>query len=141
MGTILHAITIAAPHGTVYALVANARGFRQWWATDVTERGDTVELGFFKRTTIYKLRLTANQPGTHADWICETGSEWIGTHIVFDIQASGSGTLLRFAHSGWRSETDFFVTCNTTWGELMFRLKAAAEGRSRGPLFLDDGMA
>jgi hypothetical protein len=28
------------------------------------------------------------------------------------------------------------MNCNTTWGELMYRLKAAAEGKSHSPLFL-----
>lgn len=44
-------------------------------------------------------------------------------------------SLLRFSHAGWQAETEYFVSCNTTWGELMFRLKAAAEGKNPGPLF------
>jgi len=28
-----------------------------------------------------------------------------------------SSTLLRFAHSKWKKETDYFVLCNTTSGE------------------------
>jgi hypothetical protein len=41
----------------------------------------------------------------------------------------------------WRAETDYFVACTTTWGELMFRLKATAEGKTPGPLFSATGMA
>ena len=52
-----------------------------------------------------------------------------------------SGTLLRFTHGGWKSETDYFFNCNTTWGELMYRLKSAAKGKSRGPLFLASDLA
>ncbi len=36
---------------------------------------------------------------------------------------------------------DYFVSCNTTWGELMFRLNAAAEGKTPGPLFSAIGLA
>jgi hypothetical protein len=50
-------------------------------------------------------------------------------------------TLLRFSHLDWRAETDYFVACTTTWGHLMFRLKAAAEGKTPGPLFSATGMA
>jgi hypothetical protein len=32
-------------------------------------------------------------------------------------------------------------SCNTTWGELMFRLKSVAEGKPRGPLFLASELA
>ncbi len=41
----------------------------------------------------------------------------------------------------WNAETDYFVNCYTTWGELMFRLKACAEGKAPGPLFLRNAMA
>jgi hypothetical protein len=33
------------------------------------------------------------------------------------------------------------VMCTTTWGELMYRLKAAAEGKKPEPLFSKNGMA
>jgi hypothetical protein len=73
--------------------------------------------------------------------MCETGEEWNGTHIAFGLEVRGPGTTLRFPHGGWRSENDYFVSCNTTWGELMCRLKAAAEGKSHGPLFLASELA
>jgi len=38
-------------------------------------------------------------------------------------------------NAGWKGETDYFVACTTTWGELMYRLKAVAEGKRPGPLF------
>lgn len=48
---------------------------------------------------------------------------------------------MRFAHADWKAETDYFASCNTTWGELMYRLKAAAEGKTPRPLFSMVGMA
>ncbi len=141
MPDIQHAIQIAAGPAAVFPLVATSDGFRQWWASDVDDSAGAVDLGFFKRATIYRLRLTKSTSPVSADWICETGKEWSGTHIVFHLEAGGPGTLLRFAHSGWQSATDYFTSCNTTWGALMFRLKAAAEGKSPGPLFLSDAMS
>jgi hypothetical protein len=138
---IQHGIQIGAAPEAIYPLLATANGFKRWWAEDVIETGNAVELGFFKRTTIYRLRLETDRPPLHADWFCDSGKEWSGTHIVFRLDARGANTFLRFTHSGWQSETEYFVSCNTTWGELMFRLKAAAEGKSRGPLFLADQLA
>jgi hypothetical protein len=138
---IRHSIQIAAKPDTIYPRIATARGFGQWWTADVTEPAGAVELGFFNRATVYRLRLKVDQPPVEVEWICETGAEWSGTHIVFRLESRGSGTLLRFTHAAWESETDYFVSCNTTWGELMFRLKAAAEGKSPGPLFLSDNLA
>jgi hypothetical protein len=141
MADIKHAIQIAAKPESVYPLIATARGFGHWWAADIIESAGTVELGFFNRATVYRLKLEIDKPPVHADWACGTGAEWSGTHLVFRLEARGAGTLVRFTHGGWQSETDYFVSCNTTWGELMFRLKSAAEGKSRGPLFLAGDMA
>jgi hypothetical protein len=139
MPDIQHCIQIASKPETIYPLVATAHGFGQWWAADITEAAGAVELGFFNRATVYRLKLKVNAADAHAEWICESGDEWSGTRIVFRLEIRPSGTMLRFTHGGWRSETDYFTSCNTTWGELMFRLKAAAERHSRGPLFLANG--
>jgi uncharacterized protein YndB with AHSA1/START domain len=141
MADIRHAIQIAAPPAKVFPLASTAQGWSQWWAADVQEGDGSIELGFFKRTTLYRLKARLNEPPTRSEWLCETGAEWSGTRLIFQLEATAGGTLLRFTHAGWLSETDYFVNCTTTWGELMFRLKAAAEGKPRGPLFLRDGLA
>jgi uncharacterized protein YndB with AHSA1/START domain len=141
MADIKHSVPIAAQPEAIYPLVATAKGFCQWWAADVTENAGAVELGFFKRATVYRVRLKVDKAPIHAEWVCETGDEWNGTRIVFRLEAGKSGTLLRFTHGGWKAETDYFVACNTTWGELMYRLKAVAEGKKRGPLFLAEELA
>jgi uncharacterized protein YndB with AHSA1/START domain len=141
MADIKHAIQIAAKPETIYPLVATAQGLGRWWAADITESAGTVDLGFFNRATVYKLKLEIDRPPAQAEWLCQSGDEWGGTHILFRIEAHGAGCLLRFTHAGWRTETDYFTSCNTTWGQLMFRLKAAAEGKSSGPLFLANDMA
>ncbi|HKF49030.1 MAG TPA: SRPBCC domain-containing protein [Terracidiphilus sp.] len=141
MADIRHSIQISAAPEAVYPLAGSANGFTQWWAADVTESGGSVELGFFRRSTIYRLRLTAGAAPNRAEWACNSGVEWDGTRLVFEIAPANSGTVLHFTHAGWESETQYFTSCNTTWGALMFRLKAAAEGKKPGPLFLADGMA
>jgi len=140
MPDIRHSIQIDSTPDKIYPLVATAHGFGQWWAADTTELGRAVELGFFNRATVYRLRLKSGKPPTQAEWMCETGDEWAGTRIDFHLEANKAGTLLHFTHGGWRSESEYFVSCNTTWGELMYRLKAAAAGKSRGPLFSRDGL-
>jgi hypothetical protein len=141
MPDIQHSIQIAAKPEAVYALVATAKGFTEWWAEDVTESEGRVELGFFKRATIYRLRLTGEDAPARVEWVCESGDEWGGTHIIFRLETRPAGTLVQFTHAGWRTETAYFVSCNTTWGELMFRIKSAAEGKGRGPLFLAGALA
>lgn len=141
MPDIRHSIQISAPPARVFPLASRAHGWSQWWAADVREDKGAVELGFFNRTTLYRLKPLLNESPTRSEWLVETGAEWSGTRLIFQLEAIASGTNLHFTHAGWRSETDYFVNCTTTWGELMFRLKAAAEGKPRGPLFLVDSLA
>ena len=151
MADIRHSLQISAPPTVIYPLVSTAPGFAQWWSQDVSEdvseAEGLVQLGFFKRNTIYRLRRTGSQPPNRIDrperieWMCESGKEWAGTLLVFHLEAVPTGTLLGFTHAGWESDTPYFISCNTVWGELLFRLKAAAEGHPRGPLFLADSLA
>jgi len=141
MAQIKHSILIQAPAERIHPLVASANGFTQWWAADVTETDGVVELGFFKRATIFRLQPTRIDPPREAQWLCMSGHEWQDTKLLFNLAVGQPGqTLLHFTHADWREETEYFVSCTTTWGELMFRIKAAAEGKALGPLFSATGM-
>lgn len=143
MSDIKHLIQIDAAPPLVHSLVASGNGFAKWWAADVTEdkTSGNVELGFFNRATVYGLHPIQIAAPRQAHWLCQTGKEWSGTRLLFDLAEQNGKTLLRFTHADWQAETDYFVSCTTTWGELMFRIKAVAEGKSPGPLFTGTGLA
>ena len=141
MTDIRHSIQISAAAEAIAPLISTAQGLAQWWAADVSESDGCAELGFFNRATIYRLRPQPGAPPRRVEWLCESGQEWSGTRLLFELETAGSGTLLRFTHAAWQSESDYFVSCTTVWGELMFRLKSAAEGKSRAPLFLSASLA
>src|SRR5262249_41602765 len=108
MANIRHSIGVAAPPGQIYPLVATAQGFSQWWAADAREREGGVDLGFFKRTTIYRLHLASARSPLHAEWRCVSGQEWSGTRLTFELTRQDSKTLVRFTHADWKDETDYF---------------------------------
>ena len=141
MADIKHMIAIKAPADEVYRLVATGAGFSQWWAADVTESGEETTLSFFNRDTVYRLRRGPTAAPREIEWRCLSGHEWEGTRMVFQLKEQSGTTQVRFMHADWKSESDYFTSCNTTWGELMFRLKAAAEGKASGPLFTATDMA
>jgi len=143
MSDIKHSIQIDAAAQFVHPLVASAKGFSQWWASDVTKdkTSGNVELGFFNRATVYGLHSIQLAAPHQAHWLCQSGKEWSGTRLLFDLAEQNGKTLLRFTHADWQAETDYFVACTTTWGELMFRIKAVAEGKTPGPLFTGTGLA
>jgi uncharacterized protein YndB with AHSA1/START domain len=141
MADIIHSIAIDAPAERVHPLVSSANGLSEWWAADVTEPGGgIVELGFFNRGTIYTLQPVRIAVPFEAEWLCKSGKEWAGTKLIFKIQKNGEKSVVHFTHADWVAETPYFISCNTTWGGLMFRLRAAAEGKSQGPLFLKNGL-
>jgi|SRR5579862_1621413 len=140
MADIRHSLQIAAPAEAIHPMVSTAAGLAAWWAEDVVETGGAIELGFFNRQTLYRLRAQTSHSTERVEWLCETGNEWAGTRLIFELGAAPHPTLVRFTHAGWQAETDYFISCNTVWGELLFRLKAAAEGKPRGPLFLRNGL-
>ena len=61
-----------------------------------------------------------------------TGKEWSGTHIKFRLEGRGSGTLVRFTHSGWEAKTEYFVSCNTTYAQVGFDLGDLLTGTFNG---------
>lgn len=141
MPNIKMAVSIETAPEKIFPLVATPRGFSKWWAADVTENAGAVDLGFFKRTTVYRLQLASLVEPSEVEWRVLTGQEWSGTSISFEMAQNKSATVLHFTHADWEAETDYFSMCTATWGELMFRLKAAAEGKTPGPLFSADGLA
>jgi hypothetical protein len=147
MPDIRHAISIGAAPTRILPLISSAHGFAQWWAADVSQDPSSgiVELSFFKGDTVYRLQPVHDLPADELAWLCLTGNdqtanEWAGTKLQFQWTFDQRNTLLRFTHSGWAAETDYFTRCNTMWGAIMFRLKEAAEGKGLGPFFATYGL-
>ncbi len=141
MPDIKHSVSIEASAEKIFPLIASPRGLSRWWAEDVAEgESGVVEISFFNRATVYRLRASRMAAPLEAEWACETGKDWSGTRLVFRLTVDGGRTQVRFTHAGWQSESDYFVDCTTTWGCLMYRLKAAAEDGVSAPLFSKTGL-
>ncbi len=142
MPDIRHSVEIDASLEAVFPLVATPDGFQQWWAADVvTKPSGDVDIGFFNRGMVFHLRLETIEKPHVARWSVRADAEWDETRLIFECSESDDRCVLHFTHWDWPRESEYFVSCNTTWGELMFRLKAAAEGKPRGPLFLATAVA
>jgi uncharacterized protein YndB with AHSA1/START domain len=137
MGEIRHQVLIEASPAKVYAALATQSGLRGWWTADnaVDDKvGGTAEFRFEKRAAIYRMTIAARDPGREVIWLCRgENPEWNGTTLTWMIEPDGGGSRLHFTQSGWREMTDWVAMCNSTWGELMYRLKNYVEGRNPGP--------
>jgi uncharacterized protein YndB with AHSA1/START domain len=139
MPDMLHQIEIEAPPERVFAAVTTGSGLQGWWTGDAVAEpraGSVVELGFYGRSTIFRMRVDELVPAKTVRWTC-TGdeAEWAGTHLTWELRETDVGTELRLVHGGWVATDGWFANCNTTWGELLYRLKDWAEGEEPGPHF------
>ncbi len=137
MAEIRHLISIEAPPERVYAAVATQAGLRSWWTADTTsddKAGGEAEFGFDRRGMTFRMTIEKLDPGHMVVWNCRGDNpEWVGTTLTWIVTPEGTGSLLRFTQSGWKAMTDMVATCNSTWGELMYRLKDYVEGKHPGP--------
>jgi uncharacterized protein YndB with AHSA1/START domain len=137
MAEMKHQIPINAAPEKVYAALATSAGLAGWWTADskADEKvGGKAEFGFDKRGMVYRMNIEKLEPGKQVVWTCHGDHpEWNGTTLTWTIAPEGKGSTLRFTHSGWKSASDFFAICNSSWGELMYRLKDYAEGKAPGP--------
>ena len=138
MAEFKHQIPISAPAEKVYAALATSAGLKGWWTADskADEKvGGRAEFGFDRRSVVFRMTIEKLDPGRQVVWICQGGDdpEWNGTTLSWTITPEDKGSTLRFTHSGWKSVGDYFAMCNSTWGELMYRLKDYVEGRNPGP--------
>ena len=137
MAEIRHLIPIEAPPSSVYGALATQAGLRGWWTADTVAEdkvGGKAEFGFEKRAMTFRMTIEALDPPRQVVWKCHGDNpEWNGTTLTWRIEPQNGGSLLRFTQSGWKEMTDMVATCNSTWGELMYRLKGYAEGRNPGP--------
>jgi hypothetical protein len=92
------------------------------------------EFGFDKHSMVFRMTIERLDPNRQVIWDCHGDNpEWVGTTLTWTISPSEDGSLLRFTQSGWKDMTDMVATCNSTWGELMYRLKDYVEGKNPGP--------
>jgi uncharacterized protein YndB with AHSA1/START domain len=137
MFEIRHLVLIEAPPEKVYAALATSGGLSSWWTADSradAKAGGTAEFGFDKKSVVFRMSIEKLDPGREVVWTCRGDNpEWVGTTLSWRIEPDDGGSRLRFAQSGWKAMTDMVAACNSTWGELMYRLKGYAEGKNPGP--------
>jgi uncharacterized protein YndB with AHSA1/START domain len=132
-----HRVPISASPAKVYAAVVTTDGNRGWWTADskVDSRvGGEAEFGFDRRGMVFRMTVDKLTPNQEVVMSCHGDHpEWNGTTLTWIVEKQGNESALTFTHSGWKSMTEFCASCNSMWGQLMFRLKGFVEGNNPGP--------
>lgn len=130
MADIRHYLSIDAPAATVYHAISEEEGLRGWWTPGAVARPKAGSIAEFTFGDRYhnKMRILRLERDRLVEWECLEGDrEWVGTRFLFDLEAEGERTILRFCHGNWRQMTDFFASCNYQWAYYLRSLKAYCE--------------
>jgi|SRR5579863_3305046 len=137
MADLKHQIPIHSTPEKVYAGLTSQGALRAWWTADTIiddKVGGEAVFGFDRRSIVFRMKIEKLVPGKRVVWSCHGDNpEWAGTTLTWDLAPSGEMTMLRFTHSGWKAVTDLYAICNSSWGELMHRLRDYVEGKNPGP--------
>jgi Activator of Hsp90 ATPase homolog 1-like protein len=142
---------VRATPGAVYAAIVDPR---TWWDGEFEGSADAVGDEFtyrFEELHASRQRVTELVPDERVTWLVveggptfvDTGNEWAGTTIVFDLAPAGDGTELRFTHLGLVPQFECYEACSAAWthyvGESLRRFVtsrragSAADRGSRQP--------
>jgi hypothetical protein len=133
---IRHRLGIQASAPAVLARLTTLDGLASWWTRDVegdpTEGGE-VQFWFGRERGRFVTFDVAEVTDRRVGWRCVAGpEEWVGQQFTFDLEPSGSETVLRFTQT-WREPVDFMGHCSTKWGYFLLGLKASLEGGEGTP--------
>ena len=103
---------------------------RSWWFGDIDGSSDHLDDEFtysVPGTHWNAMRVTELVPGARVGWLVtdsrleftDVKDEWTGTTVTFDIEATPSGSRLRFTHVGLVPAYECFSDCSNAWGSFV----------------------
>ncbi|MBO9732702.1 MAG: SRPBCC domain-containing protein [Chitinophaga sp.] len=111
-----------APHD-VFQAITNIRG---WWSENIT--GGTTQLHdefFYEVTGLHtcRMKLVEIVPDKKVVWqvlendftFTKDKTEWINTHLEFDITQKGNQTAVHFTHRGLVPAYECYDICHNAW--------------------------
>lgn len=127
MTDILHQLTIRATPAQLFHALTDRKGLAHWWTRNVNAEpmvNSIAEFTFDHGNIVYRMKVVKLITGRSVVWHCISGNpEWEGTQISFDIEPAREGTILHFAHRGWKRTTGIYARCNFDWAKYLVSLR------------------
>ncbi len=137
MPDILHRVAIHVSPEQVYHALTMPAGLAAWWTRDVTAEptvGSVALFGFNRREVVFRMFVQELVEASRVGWHCLGGHpEWKDTEITFVLSPVVEGTVLDFAHRGWKSCEGIFAVCNFDWARYLASLKTYLETGAGAP--------
>ena len=75
-----------------------------------------------------KMQITDLKPNSRVDWkVLQSGPDWEGTRITWDLTPDDKGTKILFGHRDWTITNGSYASVNYNWGYFLTSLKAYLE--------------
>ena len=124
----------------VYNAINNVRA---WWSEEI--EGPTDELNkewfyHYKDIHLCKMKVVDLQPGQKVAWevtensfqFVDDENEWVGNHLIFNIEPLEHGTKLTFTQEGLTAFNECFNVCRDGWnnyvGNSLYKLITTGKG-------------
>lgn len=131
MSEILHQLNIKAPPGKVYQALTEAKGLANWWTQHVVAEPRVNSIAQFTLEhgqMPLRMKILRLIPNKAVVWHCVGGHpEWIDTQLYFELEPIKEGTVLHFAHRGWKRLTGILPKTNFEWARNLMSLRAYLE--------------
>jgi len=129
MAQIAHLVRIHASREKVYERVATTDGIAEWFteaSSAAYRKGGTLELRFSDEPVLFTI--TELTEPSRIVWHCTSEeNSWFDTDIVFEFDAQGDRTVVRFDHLGWPAVSDRFRDCSMSWAYFLESLRSLLE--------------
>lgn len=131
-------ITIESPPEAVYEALLREEGLSRWWTADAAvtpEVGAVAVFGFYDRAIVTAFRIEELSRARRIRWHCVDGPvPYLGSEVVFDLEATPAGTTVHFAHRHLDGDEAFVAHAGQSWKRVLTSLKAYVETGSGTPI-------
>jgi uncharacterized protein YndB with AHSA1/START domain len=123
-----------------YAALTTQDGITGWWtsraAVPGASVGDVLKMSFPEAPVTWDMRIAKAGAPIVVEWECVGGPPgWEQTRIVWSIEPTGAGVVLRLDHTGFAAVDDMFRIVTVGWAQMLLSLKAYLESGIRKPFF------
>jgi len=123
--------TVTASPETVLAALRTTEGVSGWWgpASGSADTGGTLEVSFLGGRQVIRMHVEPSSE-RRVVWSVEGAvltPDWSDTTIIFDVEATGDGSTIRFRHQGLTPALECFDMCHEGWTHYVKSLVSYVE--------------
>jgi uncharacterized protein YndB with AHSA1/START domain len=123
-----------------YAALTTHDGITGWWTSRATvpgaNVGDVLKMSFPEAAFTWDMRVDKADAPAVVEWDCLGGPPgWERTRIVWSVEATDAGVVVRLDHTGFPAVDDMFRIVTVGWAQMLLSLKPYLETGIRKPFF------